>query len=140
MSELLCTTPQFAHKSVQRSSDIDSSLGLATNVLTTRLDGFVEAGLMERRTYSSHEDHYEYFLTAKGADLTPVVIALTAWGDRWAAPDGPPIIYRHEACDGRVNNLLVCSECGEYVGTEEVAAQPGPGSRSRPRISRHKQG
>ena len=127
-------------RGMTRFAEFQRSLGLATNVLTTRLDGFVEAGLMERRTYSSHEDHYEYFLTAKGADLTPVVIALTAWGDRWAAPNGPPIIYRHEACDGRVDNLLVCNDCGEYVVTDEIAAQPGPGSRSRaatPKTSAH---
>jgi hypothetical protein len=57
----------------------------------------VAAGLMERRTYSGHEDHYEYLLTDKGRDLAPVVIALTVWGDRWAAPDGAPILYRRIA-------------------------------------------
>lgn len=127
-------------RGMTRFAEFQRSLGLATNVLAARLDGFVEAGLMKRRTYSSHEDHYEYLLTAKGADLAPAVIALTAWGDRWAAPNGPPIIYGHEDCDGRVNNLLVCGECGQNVGTEQIAAQPGPGSRSRaatPKTSAH---
>lgn len=127
-------------RGMTRFAEFQRSLGLATNVLSTRLDGFVEAGLMERRTYSSHEDHYEYLLTAKGADLATVVITLTAWGDRWAAPNGPPIIYRHQDCSGRVNNLLVCSECGQNVGTEKITVQPGPGSRSRaatPETSAH---
>ncbi len=65
---------------------------LATNVLANRLDSFLEAGIMQRRTYSAHENHYEYVLTDKGHELASVVIALTAWRDRWASPNGPPII------------------------------------------------
>jgi DNA-binding HxlR family transcriptional regulator len=98
-----------------RFADFQRSLGVATNVLATRLDGFVSAGLMERRTYSSHEDHYEYLLTDKGRDLAPVVIALTEWGDRWAAPNGPPIEYRHQGCGGHVASTLTCARCGDRV-------------------------
>jgi DNA-binding HxlR family transcriptional regulator len=63
-------------------------LGIATNVLKTRLDGFVEAGIMERRSSSERPEHHEYVLTDKGRDLAPVIAALTAWGDHWVAPDG----------------------------------------------------
>lgn len=30
--------------------------------------------------------------TEKGRELPPVIIARTHWGDRWTAPDGPPVI------------------------------------------------
>jgi DNA-binding HxlR family transcriptional regulator len=112
-----------------RFADFQRSLGLASNVLTTRLDGFVAAGIMQRRTYSTHEDHYEYLLTDKGRDLAPVVIALTRWGDHWAAPNGPPIIYRHRDCDGQVDSALNCEACGQHVPTEAIEAQPGPGAK-----------
>ena len=91
----------------------------------------VAAGLMERRTYSGHEDHYEYLLTDKGRDLAPVVIALTVWGDRWAAPDGAPILYRHHGCGGEVDHALVCAGCGQLVLAEAIEAQPGPGSQAK---------
>jgi DNA-binding HxlR family transcriptional regulator len=112
-------------------AEFQRSLGLASNVLATRLDAFVAAGIMERRTYSSHADHYEYVLTDKGRDLAPVVIALTAWGDRWAAPDGPPIFYRHRDCGGDVAHSLMCSGCGQLVGAEAIKAERGPRSQSK---------
>jgi DNA-binding HxlR family transcriptional regulator len=115
-----------------RFADFQRSLGVATNVLATRLDAFVAAGLMERRTYSSHEDHYQYLLTDKGRDLAPVVIALTEWGDRWAAPNGPPIEYRHQGCGGAVTSTLTCARCGQQVPAGAIEATPGPGSRDTP--------
>src|SRR5712691_11016406 len=60
-----------------RFGDFQRSLGVAPNILTARLGGFVAAGLMERRRYSEHPEHYEYLLTGKGRDLAPV-IALVA--------------------------------------------------------------
>lgn len=118
-----------------RFVDFQRSLGLATNVLAARLDGFVAAGLMERVTYSHHEDHYEYVLTEKGQDLAPVVIALTEWGDRYAAPDGPPIEYRHQDCGGLVDSTLTCVRCKQPVPVDAIEAKPGPGSRAEARRS-----
>ena len=115
----------------RRFAEFQASPGLASNVLAARLDAFVAAGLMERRTYSGHEDHYEYLLTDKGRDLAPVVIALTVWGDRWAAPDGAPILYRHHGCGGEVDHALVCAGCGQLVLAEAIEAQPGPGSQAK---------
>lgn len=112
---------------VTRFSDFQHNLGIATNVLTSRLEGFVAAGLMERRRYTEHPALYEYLLTAKGRDLAPALIALTAWGDRWAGPDGgPPIEYRHTECGAAVSQQIVCEVCGPSV-EQDVAARPGPG-------------
>src|SRR5215218_3946080 len=81
-----------------RYSEFQHGLGIATNILRDRLDGFVRAGIMERRRYSVQPELHEYILTEKGRAFAPALIALTEWGDRWAAPDGPPILYRHAAC------------------------------------------
>lgn len=102
-----------------RFGDFQRRLGIATNVLATRLDGFVDAGIMQR------SDGSEYVLTDKGRDLCGVLVALTDWGDRWAAPDGPPIIYRHDDCEGAVHSTLVCDACGAQPVT--VSASRGPG-------------
>ena len=57
-------------------------LGIATNILKNRLDGFVESGIMERRTTDQGAEHLQYLLTDKGRDLAPAIVALTEWGDR----------------------------------------------------------
>jgi DNA-binding HxlR family transcriptional regulator len=103
-----------------RFGDFQRSLGIATNILKTRLDGFVDAGIMRR------EDN-EYLLTEKGRDLAPALIALTAWGDRWSAPDGPPILYSHTPCGSDVHSEVVCATCGPVDDPAEVQALPGPG-------------
>src|SRR5690349_11852957 len=54
-----------------RFTDFQRSLGIAPNVLKTRLDGFVDAGIMRRRQYSEQPELYEYLLTEKGRDLAP---------------------------------------------------------------------
>jgi len=102
-------------------------LGIATNILKSRLDGFVDAGIMERRSSSRNPDHYDYLLTEKGRELTSVIVALTAWGDRWAAPDGPPVLYVHSVCGGPISQQTTCANCGQVHHPEEVGVRPGPG-------------
>lgn len=99
------------------------SLGIATNVLQNRLDAFVENGLMERVEKGRHA---EYVLTEMGHDLKHVLVALTAWGDRWAAPAGPPILFTHTSCGAPVSMESRCEGCGP-VPSNEVGAVPGPG-------------
>jgi DNA-binding HxlR family transcriptional regulator len=110
-----------------RYSDFQRGLGIASNILTTRLDGFVDAGIMERHRYSEQPELYEYLLTEKGRDLAPALIALTQWGDRWAAPDGPPVRYSHSVCGSDISHEVVCATCGRVEDPAEVRALPGPG-------------
>ncbi len=110
-----------------RYSDFQRSLGIATNVLKARLDGFVDAGIMRRHRYSEQPALYEYVLTEKGRDLAPALIALTEWGDRWAAPAGPPILYSHSVCGSGVTHEVVCETCGRVDDPADVRALPGPG-------------
>jgi DNA-binding HxlR family transcriptional regulator len=110
-----------------RYGDFQRTLGIATNVLQARLEGFVEAGIMRRHRSAEQPNQVEYRLTEKGRDLAPALIALTEWGDRWAAPDGPPILYSHAACGSPVRVELVCDTCGRLADPAEVQARPGPG-------------
>lgn len=111
---------------VNRFSDFQHNLGVAPNVLTARLDRFIAAGVMERRRSSEHPAQYEYVLTAKGRDLGSTLVALSDWGDRWASPDGPPILYRHADCGGPIDQQIVCANCGP-IDDAEVSVHPGPG-------------
>jgi len=110
-----------------RFSEFEQSLHVAPNILTSRLERFVAEGLMEKRRYSEGAELYDYVLTDKGRELGSVIIALTAWGDRWEAPNGPPAEFKHEECDGAVGINVHCERCGSSVSLSAVGAYPGPG-------------
>ncbi len=106
------------------------ALDIATNILKTRLDGFIESGIMERRGSLRNPEHFEYALTEKGRDLATVVVALTEWGDRWRAPAGPPAWYPHSVCGGQLSLHTTCADCGLVHDPAEVGVRPGPGMRT----------
>jgi DNA-binding HxlR family transcriptional regulator len=105
---------------VTRFGDFQHNLGIATNVLAARLDAFVGSGIMRR------EGSVDYVLTAKGRALATALIALTEWGDEWAAPGPPPILYQHGTCGHRVTARVVCDACGE-IDAGEATVKIGPG-------------
>ena len=111
-----------------RFTEFQRGLGVAPNILSNRLETFVAAGLMATRPLTDEHATHEYVLTDKGRDLQPVIIALTGWGDRWAAPEGPPIIYQHETCGGPIHQHLTCENCGVAVTEAQVGTRPGPGA------------
>jgi DNA-binding HxlR family transcriptional regulator len=111
-------------RGITRFTDFQRSLGLARNILAARLDWFVEVGLMQRRPSAAGSPHHDYVLTDKGRDLQPIIIALAQWGDRWAAPDGPPVVFRHAHCGGPVQQQTTCGQCGTLVTGDEVEAHP----------------
>jgi len=109
-----------------RFTEFQRGLGVAPNILSSRLELLVEAGLMQRHM-SGPGDSPHYVLTSKGLDLQPVIISLSAWGDRWAAPDGPPILYVHDRCGGAIRQELRCGVCGAAPEPAQVKGLPGPG-------------
>ena len=54
--------------------------GIATNILTDRLERLVQGGLVRRRDAADHEGADEYVLTPKGKRLLPVLEAMRDWG------------------------------------------------------------
>lgn len=113
---------------VTRFGDFQERLGIARNVLTTRLDALVEHGVLTRVPYQDHPVRYDYRLTEKGRDLWLVVAALREWGDRWEAPDGPPVEVVHRSCGHPTHIVPTCSECGERLELADLRARRGPGA------------
>jgi DNA-binding HxlR family transcriptional regulator len=107
----------------RRFDQIQEDLGIARNVLTTRLQRLVDEGILERRPYSDSPPRYEYFLTEKGIDLWPVLVSLIKWGDKHEPLgfDGlPPVIIRHRDCTGEIDDHFICGKCGERVWARQV--------------------
>jgi len=113
---------------IRRFEDFHARLGIARNVLQSRLERLIEHGLLRRVQYHDRPPRFEYRLTAKGVELWPVLVALMNWGDRHAAPAGPPVLLRHAECGGAVDDRRICSKCSKPLGPNEVLPELGPGA------------
>jgi DNA-binding HxlR family transcriptional regulator len=112
---------------ISRFDDLQRDLGISRKVLAERLHHLVDAGMLERRPYSERPPRHEYALTAMGSEFVDVLMAMVAWGDRWTAEDGPPILYRHLACGQIAHTEPRCSSCGEPMHSDGVEVEVGPG-------------
>jgi DNA-binding HxlR family transcriptional regulator len=112
----------------RRFDELQKGLGVARNVLATRLQRLLDENILERRPYQRSPERFEYFLTEKGLDLWPALIALLGWGDRHSTgPAGPPMLIVHKECGGAVSDRGVCERCDKVLGARDARALPGPG-------------
>jgi DNA-binding HxlR family transcriptional regulator len=117
---------------VRRFDEMQADLGIARNVLQTRLTRLVEHGVLERRLYQERPPRHEYLLTEKGIDLWPTIFALMTWGDEHVSrAGGPPVVLEHRGCGGGVDEHRICKSCGERLSARDVIAKPGAGAGPR---------
>jgi DNA-binding HxlR family transcriptional regulator len=62
---------------------LKSEEAVSTNVLTDRLNALVESGIVTKRGDPTHAQKAVYSLTQKGLDLLPVVVAMSAWTQKY---------------------------------------------------------
>jgi DNA-binding HxlR family transcriptional regulator len=122
---------------VRRFDDFQNSLGISRNILNQRLTRLVDEGVLQRVRYQEHPPRDEYRLTDKGRDLWSVLTAMRQWGDRWAAPDGPPLVVVHKDCGHETEAVLTCSACGERLRPDNVKAGRGPGANDATLLPTH---
>jgi DNA-binding HxlR family transcriptional regulator len=112
----------------RRFDALQKGLGIARNVLSARLQRLVEEDILERRLYQKSPERHEYFLTEKGLDLWPALVALLGWGDRHSpTQNGPPMLIVHKQCGGPVSDRGVCESCGKVLHARDARALAGPG-------------
>jgi DNA-binding HxlR family transcriptional regulator len=112
----------------RRFDEFQGTLGIARNVLQSRLERLVDEGVLRRERYQERPERFEYKLTRKGVDLWPVVVSLMKWGDKYTAPNGPPVIMRHVGCGGEIDDRRICAACGKHLEASESRAELGPGA------------
>jgi DNA-binding HxlR family transcriptional regulator len=115
---------------VHRFDELQADLGIARNVLQSRLERLIENGILEKRLYQDRPQRYEYYLTEKGLALWPVIVSLMQWGDEYVPLEGgPPVILEHRGCGGPVDSHRMCARCGAKLGVRDVWARAGESAR-----------
>jgi len=112
-----------------RFDDFQRRLGIARNVLTSRLNHLVERGILEKKPLAESARFFQYQLTPKGEALYPVLIALLQWGDRWAETGrGPPLRLVEKKTGKLVDPVCVRAKGGRALSMREVRLEAGPGA------------
>src|SRR5689334_608805 len=116
-----------------RFDEFQTSLGIAPNILTRRLNALVEAGLLARRRYNQRPPRYEYVLTERGRDFRPVMQAMLAWGNRHFAPDGPPVVIVNQETGELADPVLIDRISGRPMSDPVFRPEAGPGATEEAR-------
>lgn len=79
-----------AFDGITRFSDFQRNLGLAKNILASRLRDLVGAGILEAVPASAGSAYHKYTLTEKGRELFSLIVAIRQWGEKYLFEDQEP--------------------------------------------------
>ena len=122
-----------AFHGLTRFDQFQKSLGIAPNMLTRRLNGLVESGLLERRLYSERPPREEYVLTERGRDFRPVLWAILAWGNKHFAPEGAAVVAINRKTGALAEPIVVDRITGLPMTPESFRSAPGPAANDTTR-------
>jgi DNA-binding HxlR family transcriptional regulator len=109
-----------------RFDQFRKSLGVAPNILTDRLMRLVEAGFLERRSYSQRPPRDDYLLTEMGRDFRPVLYAMMAFGNRHFAKEGLASGLVDAETGAPADPVVVDARTGRRVDDGSFALAAGP--------------
>jgi len=110
---------------VRRFNDFQAHLDIPKAVLSDRLNGLVENGILERTPDPDHGGRHLYELTAAGRDLWPVIHALIVWGGQHR--DQNSRVFRHAVCGTLLDDARACPTCQLTPPLQEIVSEPRPG-------------
>jgi DNA-binding HxlR family transcriptional regulator len=118
-----------AYYGVKRFDEFEYYVGIAPNILSTRLKKLVDADVMTRVPLPEHSGRYEYVLTDKGRDFFPAYLALKKWGDDWLAePEGPQVVFRDRSAGREIKYPELKTAGGKPLRLEDVEIVAGSGA------------
>ncbi|QNQ57108.1 helix-turn-helix domain-containing protein [Pantoea sp. MT58] len=113
-----------AFDDVRRFSDFQRNLGLAKNILASRLKQLVEIGVFEIAPASDGSAYSEYVLTERGRSLFPVVVAMRQWGERYLFEKGETRSVLLDNAEGKpLPRLEVYSSQGQKLDPADCHRQ-----------------
>jgi DNA-binding HxlR family transcriptional regulator len=109
-----------------RFADFRNDLGIAADILTSRLADLVDEGLMEKKPYREPGTRmrYSYHLTPAGEQLRLVLAALQQWGDENRPPADGPSTLRRSADRGRPVSVRFVDDVGTVIPPSSVLFTP----------------
>jgi len=106
---------------LRRFSEIQKSLGLAKNILTTRLRALVAHGILKMEPAADGSAYLDYALTPKGRAVFPIMVALRQWGEEFAfAPNELTNIMVDRKTGKRVRKLELHAADGRMLGSGDT--------------------
>jgi len=113
-----------AFDDVRRFSDFQRNLGLAKNILASRLKQLVEIGVFEIAPASDGSAYSEYVLTERGRSLFPVIVAMRQWGERYLFEKGETYSVLLDNAEGKpLPRLEVYSSQGQKLDPTDCHRQ-----------------
>jgi len=109
-----------------RFDQFQRDLGIASNMLTRRLDRMVASGLFEKSRYQTRPPRFEYRLTEKAYDLTPVILTLYQWGERHLPIEACGQRLVHRLTQEPIEPVLYDGRQGGPLTLGNVRLVPGP--------------
>ncbi len=117
-------------------SEFQKNLGVAKNILSTRLRQMVANGILEMRPSADGGVRNEYHLTEKGRRLRLILVALRQWGEDnlFAEDELPSTIMVEEATGQPIGRLRLTAQDGRAL--ESTISRCGSSSAWRIRSPR----
>jgi len=114
---------------MSRFQDFQRHLGISTSILARRLEKLVENGILLRQPSVEDARIVHYRLTAKGRALSPVLAAMTQWGEQWAPnPAGARLTMVEKATGHTGVGVAIIAADGRELQPEEITTVAGPGA------------
>ncbi|MFD9669134.1 winged helix-turn-helix transcriptional regulator [Rhodococcus sp. NPDC059968] len=109
---------------VKRFTDFRRHIGIASNVLSVRLQNLVDKGIFEVQESALGNSH-EYVLTEKGRDFHAVLSALRQWGQKYLFDDGDEMTRVVERATGKPPaEMVLTSQGGQPLTLEDITVVP----------------
>ncbi|MEV6057716.1 helix-turn-helix domain-containing protein [Streptomyces sp. NPDC052107] len=108
-----------------RFAEIQASLGIAPNLLSTRLKTLVDAGVLRKRTYQmpGSRQRDSYHLTPAGEELQVILAAFQQWGDRHRPrPSGPSALRRQRSTGRPVHVGFIADDDAHEVAASNISS------------------
>jgi DNA-binding HxlR family transcriptional regulator len=120
----------------RRFGEFQKSLGLAKNILTTRLRMLVDEKILATAPASDGSAYQEYVLTDKGRGLFPVIVALRQWTEAFdPRPEEIDTILVDREKGQAVQKLALYSKDGRLLGPADTTLKPQPPAKPKRRAS-----
>ncbi len=111
---------------IRRFSDFQKNLDIAKNMLSARLKGLVEQGILQTVPAADGGAHKEYVLTERGKALQTVIVALSQWGGEFMYAPGEPGSVMVDAQNRQpLRKLELVAEDGRVLAPQDVSTRLG---------------